>query len=219
MIEWISLRGAEYNDVLSRQEKFFEELKQLKRKGSVIEKERVYFVEHTPVYTLGKHADKNNLIDQSAINNVGAMIFQTNRGGDVTFHGPGQLACYPLLDLEKRRLGVKAYVNLLEQAVIDTLLYYNIIGERLEGATGVWIEPFTNKARKICAIGIKCSRFVTMHGLALNVNTDLSYFNLINPCGFVDKGVTSIANELQRKVDFDEVMVRLQQNLARLLNI
>lgn len=217
MIDWITVRDAEYEQMLKRQTAFFEQLKSQKRAGIPVVDERIYIVEHRPVYTLGTHGAESNIINMPLIQKNGASIFRTNRGGDVTYHGPGQIVLYPIIDLEKRSLGVKAYVTLLEQSVIDTLDEYGIKAGRIDGATGVWIdwnEPF---ARKICAIGIKCSRFITMHGLALNVNTDLSSFSLINPCGFVDKGVTSMERELGRELDLMDVAEVLRRNLSRLL--
>ncbi len=163
-------------------------------------------LQHNPVYTLGRHADKANILaSPESLRKEGIDVIPIERGGDVTFHGPGQLVAYPIIDMEKHRLGVKAYVDLIEESVIRTIADYGIVGKRVEGATGVWIDKGQPSERKICAIGVKCSKYVTMHGLALNVNTDLSYFNAINPCGFTDKGVTSMQMELRCKLDFDEV--------------
>lgn len=149
----------------------------------------------------------------------GIKLFEIERGGDVTYHGPGQLVVYPLIDLEAHHLGVKSYIHILEESVIRTIAHYGIKGERVEGATGVWIDAGTSHERKICAIGVKCSRFITMHGLALNVNTDLQQFSLINPCGFIDKGVTSIASEVGHPVNFKETARLLTDNLLKLLNL
>lgn len=129
--------------------------------------------------------------------------YHVERGGDVTYHGPGQLVAYPILDLERHHLGVKDYVGLIEEAVIQTIALYGIRGERVDGASGVWIGAKTSDERKICALGVKCSRFCTMHGLALNVNTSLDGFSIINPCGFVDRGVTSMAREIGRDIDIE----------------
>lgn len=159
------------------------------------------FCEHPPVYTLGKsgHAD-NLLVGEAQLAHLGAAFFRIDRGGDITYHGPGQIVVYPIVDLERYRLGLKQYIHLLEEAVIRFLAGRGLTAERLEGATGVWLDPkVSGKARKICAIGVKCSRHVTMHGLALNINTDLNFFHAINPCGFVDKGVTSLEAELGEK--------------------
>lgn len=163
-------------------------------------KEYILIGEHYPVITLGRRAaEMNVLLPDSVLDKKGIKKYHIGRGGDVTFHGPGQLILYPILDLEKHRLGVKEYVNILEETVIRLLDKYGIKGERIEGATGVWIGKGTEEERKICAMGIKCSRFCTMHGLALNVDMDLSGFKMINPCGFKDKGVTSIYEEIKRK--------------------
>jgi lipoyl(octanoyl) transferase len=135
----------------------------------------------------------------------GVSFFHTNRGGDITFHGPGQVVGYLIFDLEKLHLGLKAFIFKLEEAIIQLLEHYGLQGARLSGATGVWLDAETPNARKICAIGLRSSHFVTMHGFALNVNTDLNYFNYIHPCGFVDKGVTSLQKELGQTVNEDEV--------------
>ena len=164
------------------------------------------FCEHPHVITLGKHgSDANLLFPEEVLKKKQIEVFRVDRGGDITYHGPGQLVGYPILDLESFRIGLKEYIYRIEEAIIDLLAEYNIKGERLAGATGVWIE----KARKICAIGVKSSRYVTMHGFALNVSTDLNYFNLINPCGFKDKGVTSMEKELNRGISVEEVKKRL----------
>jgi lipoyl(octanoyl) transferase len=145
------------------------------------------------------------LLNPTDLERRGIEFVQIERGGDITYHGPGQLVVYPILDMQKYSLGVKSYIDLLEETIIRVIAKYGIKGERVEGATGVWIDVGTPRERKICAIGVKCSRFVTMHGLALNVNTDLSYFSAINPCGFIDKGVTSISRELGHDIDMIEV--------------
>lgn len=161
---------------------------------------------HPHVYTIGKSGHSENmLLDDGTV-----PIVRTNRGGDITYHGPGQIVAYPIFDLDTFALGLKAYIYKVEQAVIELLTQYNIEAGRLDGATGVWLQPSEKGGlRKICAIGVRSSRFVTMHGLALNVNTDLSYFSRINPCGFTDKGVTSMANELGKVCDFSDVERRL----------
>ena len=134
----------------------------------------------------------------------GISFYHINRGGDITYHGPGQITGYPVIDLDTWKLGLKQYIDRLEETIIRFLAIYGIKGERLAGATGVWIDPdVPDKARKICAIGVKSSRFVTMHGFALNINTNLDYFSLINPCGFKDKGVTSLEKELGAEQDFE----------------
>jgi lipoyl(octanoyl) transferase len=155
---------------------------------------------------LGKSGSQNNLLINSIqLQAKHASFYKINRGGDITYHGPGQLVAYPILDMELFGLGVKAYVHALEEVVIRAIAEFGIKGDRLDGATGVWLDTDSKKTRKICAIGIKTSRFVSMHGFAMNINTDLNYFNYINPCGFVDKGVTSMQKELGKELDFNEV--------------
>lgn len=169
---------------------------------------KLFFCEHPHVYTIGKSgSDSNLLVDTEFLRQKGADVIRIDRGGDITYHGPGQLVCYPVFDLATLGIGVKKYVELLEEAVIMTLGHFGISGQRMEGATGVWIDPgIPGKARKICAMGVKVSRAITTHGLALNVNTDLDYFRFINPCGFTDKGVTSIRNEQGGKVAMKETV-------------
>lgn len=180
----------------------------------------VLFCEHPHVYTLGKSGEQNNLlINDEFLNKIQATYFKTNRGGDITYHGPGQIVGYPIIDLERFNLQVKQYIANLEESIILTLKEYEIESERLPGATGVWLETDTNKARKICAIGVKASRFITMHGFALNVNTNLEYFNHINPCGFVDKGVTSMEKELGEKVDFEKVKDVLKTKIEKVFGM
>ena len=185
----------------------------------------IIFVEHPAVYTLGKSGNMGNmLIDKARLKALGAEFYHIDRGGDITFHGEGQVVCYPILDLEKLGVGLRRYIELLEQSIIETVAEYGINGRRLEGATGVWLcDEVENSAgvklqrnwRKICAIGVKASRFVTMHGLALNASTDLKWFTMINPCGFVDKGVTSITKELGREVSFEEASKVLCEKLLK----
>ena len=208
-----------YGKMLAYQRNIFDSMVAEKRSEGHVGEERILLVEHTPVITLGKHAKSENLLfSEEILRGRGIDVFKIERGGDVTYHGPGQLVVYPLIDLEAHHLGVKSYIDLLEETVILTLSDYGIKGERVEGATGVWIAKGTNEERKICAIGVKCNRFITMHGLALNVNTDLSPFTLINPCGFTDKGVTSIARELNHSVNFREVTDILLHHLMTLLS-
>jgi lipoyl(octanoyl) transferase len=164
------------------------------------------FVEHPHVYTLGKSGETNNLlIGASFLKQINATFYEINRGGDITYHGPGQIVGYPIIDLDKFNMGVKEYVHKLEESIIATLKEFHIESSRMDGATGVWLDTGTPKARKICAIGVRVSRSVTMHGFAFNVNTDLQYFSYINPCGFQDKGVTSLEKELKEKQDFEKI--------------
>ena len=196
----------DYEPVLNRQQSLFDELIQKKIYRQPFE-EYVLLGEHPDVITMGRRAKESNvLLSTEILNRKGIKVYHIGRGGDVTYHCPGQLIVYPILDLEKHSLGVKDYVNILEETVIILLRNYGIKGERIEGATGVWIGKKTEKERKISAIGIKCSRYCTMHGLSLNVTSDLKGFSMINPCGFQDKGVTSIENEIKdhRKLGLKE---------------
>ncbi len=171
--------------------------------------------EHNHVYTFGKSADQANLlINDTFLKNIGAQKFQIERGGDITYHGPGQLVGYPIINLHGLNIGVKKYVDLLEESLIKTLEHYDIFTHRIDGLTGIWLKE--GPARKIGAIGIKVSRGVTMHGFALNVNTDLTYFNHIVPCGITDKSVTSMEKELGQPIVFKEVMQVYQQKFIHL---
>ena len=213
-----------YNDAWQYQDKLFQELIALKiANRDLPEHEHEYlpnqflFCEHPAVITIGKSGDENNLLlngDELASN--GIEYFKVNRGGDITHHGPGQVVGYPILDLDYFFTDIHKYLRLLEEVMILTLAEYGIKGERLQGATGVWIdadEPA--KARKICAMGIRCSRWVTMHGFALNVNNDLNYFNHIVPCGITDKAVTSIAKELGHQVDIEQVKASIKNHFLQ----
>lgn len=180
----------------------------------------ILLVEHPPVYTLGKsgHAE-NLLIGREALEAMGAQFFHIDRGGDITFHGPGQLVCYPILDLERIGIGLREYIEALEEAVIRTVAEYGIAAGRIAGASGVWIDPGKARPRKICAIGVRSSRYVTMHGFALNVTTDLEWFSRINPCGFTDRGATSIERETGAKVPMDDVKRLVVKFLSEILNV
>ena len=168
---------------------------------------RFLLVEHPHVYTLGKSGDEHNLlINGDFLKKIDAVYYKINRGGDITYHGPGQLVGYPIIDLENYKIGVKDFIFKMEQAIIQTIAEYGLEGSLKEGATGVWLDAtIPAKSRKISAIGVRISRYVSMHGFALNVNTDMRYFNYINPCGFITYGVTSIEKELGRKIDIQEV--------------
>ena len=177
-------------------------------------------VEHNPVYTLGKSGkDENMLVPEAYLRSIGAEFFHIDRGGDVTFHGPGQIVGYPILDLEQLGIGLREYIDSIEEAIIGVCREWGIEAGRVAGASGVWIDGDTPRARKICAIGVKSSRYVTMHGFALNVATDLRYFNHINPCGFVDRGVTSIEREVGHAVDFEQVKMQVVKHLSEKLKI
>jgi lipoyl(octanoyl) transferase len=168
------------------------------------------FCEHPHVITIGRHGSIANLLfPEEVLREKRISLFRADRGGDITYHGPGQLVVYPILDLESFHTGLKEYICRIEVAVIDLLAAYGIQSVRLAGATGVWINAGRAGLRKICAIGVRSSHYVTMHGFALNVSTDLEYFKLINPCGFKDKGATSMEKELDRKIDMEEVKARL----------
>jgi lipoyl(octanoyl) transferase len=212
----------DYQIAWDKQEAIFkvavdQKLEQRKHANQVFEpiQNQLIFCQHPPVYTLGKSGKMENLLlDDAGLKNHGASFFPINRGGDITFHGPGQLVGYPIFDLEQFFTDIHKYLRYLEEAIITTLAHYGVKGERFEGYTGVWIEADKPSARKICAMGVRCSRWVTMHGFAFNINTDLSYFNHIVPCGIDDKAVTSLEKELNRKVDFEEVSALLKRNIA-----
>lgn len=177
--------------------------------------------EHPPVYTLGKSGDASNiLISETEMELQDISFFKTNRGGDITFHGPGQIVGYPILDLEKFYTDIGRYLRDLEKIIIETLATFGINGERSKGETGVWIEPdIPGKERKICAMGVRCSRWITMHGFALNVNTNLSYFKNIIPCGIVNKEVTSMEKELNMAIDIEAVKVELKKNFESVFDV
>jgi len=202
---------VEYGHVWEYQQRLFAEALTLKDKQKQPEN-HLLFCEHSHVITIGKHGKQENLLFQdSFLKEKGVSLFQIDRGGDITYHGPGQLVGYPIFDLESFDIGLRQYIFNLEEIIIRLLASYNIQSERLQGAAGVWIDTaIPAKVRKIAAIGVRTSRFVTMHGFALNVNTDLSFFSLINPCGFIDKGVTSIEKELGYKVGMEEVKDRMR---------
>lgn len=203
--DFIDLGRKGYREVWEQQEQLLDRVKGQKRRGEATSN-FLLFVEHDPVYTLGRSGDSANmLINAIQLRAKHAEFIKVDRGGDITFHGPGQLVAYPVLDMENFGVGVKDYIDKLEEVVIRSIAAYGIRGQRLPGATGVWIDAGLPAARKICAIGVRCSQYVTMHGFALNVNTDLEYFNYIHPCGFIDKGVTSIAKELGREIDMQNV--------------
>lgn len=222
-IENIDLGLIDYKSAWDYQENLFKNILDIKTNNFKTKSEdktetpnHLILCEHNHVYTLGKSGSENNLlIDYIQLNAKHATFYKTNRGGDITYHGPGQIVGYPILDLENFDLSIHNYIYNIEEVIIRTINEFGIKAERLNGATGVWLD--TDKAgltRKICAIGVRCSRYVTMHGFALNVNTDLDYFNHINPCGFVDKGVTSIKKELGEEIDFEKVKVILLKKFA-----
>lgn len=184
-------------------------------------KHHLLFVEHPPVFTLGKSGnEKNVLMSEEFLASQGIDYFKINRGGDITFHGPQQLVGYPIFDLEKFYTDIGKYLRNIEQVIIDTIAEYDLHGERSPGETGVWLDAFTSgKERKICAIGVRTSRWVTMHGFALNVNTNLDYFNYIIPCGIQGKQVTSLQKELGKEISFAEVKQKVKRNFERIFDI
>lgn len=194
---------------------------------SVIDKKQVdtthylLLCEHSPVYTLGKSGHMENiLISEEEMEKRGIQFFKTNRGGDITFHGPRQIVGYPIIDLEKFYTDIARYLRELEEVIILTLAEFSITGKRSKGETGVWIEPdVAGKERKICAMGVRCSRWITMHGFALNVNTDLNYFNNIIPCGIENKKVTSMALELNGEIDLESVKRKIQSNFEKVFGV
>lgn len=206
------LGHKDYKETWDYQESLFEEIVELKRKNRAENTDLptpnyFLFVEHPHVYTLGKSGHiENLLIDEAALAKKGATFYKINRGGDITYHGPGQIVGYPIIDLENFFTDIHKYLRSLEEVIIRTLADYGIKGERSEGETGVWLDVGTPFARKICAMGVRASRWVTMHGFALNVNTDLGYFDNIIPCGIRGKAVTSLNVELSKeKIDTEEV--------------
>ena len=189
--------------------------------ASAATRHHLLLLEHPPVYTLGKSGDMAHvLISEAERKERGIEFFPTNRGGDITFHGPQQLVGYPILDLEKFETDIGKYLRKLEEVIIRTMAAYGLKGERSSGETGVWLEPdVPGRERKICAMGVRCSRWITMHGFAFNVNTDLNYFRHIVPCGIENKQVTSLQHELGREVPMQEVMQRVQQNFEAIFDV
>lgn len=213
-VDWGTI---EYQAAWTKQEELFQQTIQQKLQNQNTSNYLI-LCEHPHVFTLGRNGSTNNLlIGNLQLQSVHAQYIETNRGGDITYHGPGQIVGYPIFDLANFNIGLKQYIFKMEEAVINTLKEIGISSERLNGATGVWLDTTTPpKCRKICAIGVRSSHFVTMHGFALNVNTDLNYFSYINPCGFIDKGVTSIQKELGRSFPIDEVKQLLKTEFNRL---
>lgn len=199
------LSRESYAQTLDKQRIIFQNAIEKKHNGLAPLNELIS-VEHNHVYTFGKHAEKANLlVNPQFLNNIGAETFEIERGGDITYHGPGQLVIYPIFDLEQLNIGIKRYVSNIELAIINTLKVFKIEAGIIPDRIGVWLDIGKPTERKIAAIGIKSSRYVTMHGLALNVNTDLNMFNHIVPCGITDKGVTSMEKELNENIDMFEV--------------
>lgn len=216
-ISYEDLGVIEYGFAWDYQEERFNKLVDFKRfpEGKEVPGQYLLFCEHPHVYTLGKSGDEANLlIREEFLKKISTTYFKTNRGGDITYHGPGQIVGYPILDLESMGMGLKQYISLMEDAIIELLGNYGISSSQMEGATGVWLDAkHPVKARKICAIGVRSSRYITMHGFALNVNTNLDYFTYINPCGFETKGVTSMQKELGEALDFEKTKLELKSIL------
>ena len=221
-IQLIELGLKSYQEALAVQEKLFNQTIAIKRANRNQQQQTqtenyLLWVEHTPVITLGKSGKSEHLLlDENQLKKKGIEYYPTNRGGDITFHGPGQLVGYPILDLDNFFTDIHKYLRFLEEAIILTLEEYGLKGARSDGETGVWLDVGTPFARKICAMGVKASRWVTMHGFALNINTDLSYFEYIVPCGIQGKAVTSLEKELGRNVPFEEVKTKLKVHFAHL---
>ena len=220
----IDLGHSPYKEALTIQEKLFNHIISLKRKNRTNGKHQLtnnylLWVEHAPVFTLGKSGKSEHLLlDKKGLKEKGIEYFASNRGGDITYHGPGQIVGYPIFDLDNFFTDIHKYLRFLEQAVINTLSEYDIKASISKGETGVWLDAETPFARKICALGVRASRWVTMHGFALNVTTDLSYFDYIIPCGIQGKGVTSMAKELGKKIPMKEVQDKLKHHLALLFD-
>ena len=223
VVSFRDLGHAPYKETWDFQEELFERNVQRKLQNRSEGKadgegteDVLLFVEHPHVYTLGKSGDAFHLlVSEEKLKEIGATYYPINRGGDITYHGPGQIVGYPLLDLEHFFTDIHKYMRYLEEAIIRTIAHYGIVGGRIDGLTGVWLDiDDPKKARKIAALGVKCSRWLTMHGFAFNVNTDLNYFNHIVPCGITDKKVTSLSNELGHEMDMEEVKRILLQELA-----
>lgn len=218
----------DYKVTWDYQEKIFQKIVDNKKRTDTIKTGTVepahgtlIFVEHPHVYTLGKSGSENNLLlNYIQLQAKKAAFYRIDRGGDITYHGPGQIVGYPIFDLEVIKINLKEYIHLLEEAIIKTISGFGLTGGRLNGATGVWFDTDkSDKARKICAIGVRASRYVTMHGFAFNVNTNLDYFNYINPCGFTDKGVTSLEKELRGKQDLETVKKAVRENLQTIFDL
>lgn len=224
-VQFIDWGLTDYQEAWDKQEAMFKETVALKGKNRTEQTalptpNYLVFCEHPHVYTLGKSGHPENLLlDEQGLVDKGATYYKINRGGDITYHGPGQIVGYPILDLDNFFTDIHLYLRTLEEAVILTLADYGISAGRYPGYTGVWLDPDNEKARKICALGVRCSRWVTMHGFAFNVNADLAYFKNIVPCGIDDKDVTSMQRELGRVLDMEEVKEKLKNHIAQLFEM
>lgn len=224
----------DYEEAWNKQEALFSDTVKLKteirnrqaipagegQEDDILTPNHLVFCEHPHVYTLGKSGKPEHLLlDEKGLKEKNAVYYPINRGGDITYHGPGQLVCYPIIDLDNFFTDIHLYLRTLEDAVILTLADYGLKAGRYPGYTGVWFDADNEQARKICAMGVRCSRWVTMHGLALNVNTDLSYFKNIVPCGIDDKAVTSMQQELGEEIDIKQVETILQHHISVLFGM
>lgn len=215
----------EYKEAWLFQEKFFNKILEIKSKNrnegtEITTKNHLIFCEHPHVYTLGKSGNKENLlVNEDYLKSRGASFYKTNRGGDITYHGPGQIVGYPIFDLDNFFNDIGKYLRFLEEVIILTLKEYGLNGERSKGETGVWLDVGKPTARKICAMGVKTSRWVSMHGFAFNLNTDLSYFENIIPCGINDKKVTSLEKEIGHKIDICHAKTLLKSNIERVFDL
>lgn len=225
-VEYIDLGVIDYQKAWDYQTELFDAVVQIKienrrNEATILTRNYLLFCEHPHVYTLGKSGSEDNLlVDDDKLKEIEATYYKINRGGDITYHGPGQVVAYPILDLDNFFTDIHKYLRLLEEAVILTLKEYNIEAGRITGLTGVWLDHVDQKnPRKICALGVKSSRWVTMHGLAFNINTDLDYFKNIVPCGIDDKAVTSLAAELGQPQDIEKVKMELKKNIAELFEM
>jgi len=225
VVEFNDLGLIDYKEAWEKQEKLFNKIIDFKKETNNSEKihspNYLLFCEHPHVYTLGKSGNEDNLLINSIqLKEKDVSFYKINRGGDITYHGPGQIVGYPIFNLDNFSFLIREYINKLEEVIIRTLKEYNITAKRLDGATGVWLDTENkNKTRKICAIGVRSSHWVTMHGFAFNVNTNLDYFNYINPCGFTDKTVTSLEKELGEKQDIDKVKEKLKKHFEEVFEI
>ncbi len=218
-VEFEELGTIDYKKAWDYQEELFQRSLELKANNKKAHN-YLLFCEHPHVYTLGKSGDKRNLLlNADLLKHKKATFYKINRGGDITYHGPGQIVGYPIIDLEQFNINIKDYICKIEEAIISTLSEFKIIAERLEGATGIWLDTNNTKTRKICAIGVRASRYITMHGFAFNVNTNLEYFTYINPCGYIDKGVTSMKKELGKEQDMEEVKKVLLKKIIKEFNM
>jgi lipoyl(octanoyl) transferase len=226
-VQFVDLKLIEYKQAWDLQESLLNRIAAVKLSNRGLSEDSkeitenfLLFCQHPHVYTLGKSGDGSHLLlQESFLSTIGATYFKTNRGGDITYHGPGQLVGYPILDLENFYTDIHLYLRMLEEAIIKTCEGYGLVAGRIDGLTGVWINPTQEDARKICAMGVKASRWISMHGFALNVNTDLSYFSHIVPCGIATRGVTSLQQELDQEMDIQAVSNIVKGHLVDLFKM